>query len=88
MGSVRRAKVAKSSDESKSDALQREYAAIYYQIQSGDASLQRGIVNDAKKYYGKALDGLLEIKRKAPDWETDIINYRIEYCRNKLRNAK
>ncbi|RLD11696.1 MAG: hypothetical protein DRI44_02980 [Chlamydiae bacterium] len=87
VGNVRRA-TKSSGKESNSNALQRQYVGIYYSIQSGDSAKQRGITSDAERFYGKALDGLLDIKRKAPKWKSDIINWRIEYCRKELERTK
>jgi hypothetical protein len=67
------------------DILKREYAGIFYIIQQGDAARQRGMFDTAKQRYGTALDRLLELKKKAPTWESDIINYRIKYCRDFMR---
>ena len=88
VGSVRRATVKDTGQKSEAEALQSQYVTIYYSIQSGDAAMQRGILSDAKRFYGKALDGLLEIKSKAPEWKSDIVNWRISDCREKLNKIK
>ena len=88
VGSVRRATVKDSGKKSEAETLQNQYVTIYYSIQSGDAAMQRGILSDAKRFYGKALDGLLDIKSKAPEWKSDIVNWRINDCREKLNKIK
>ena len=88
IGNVRRAEVKGTGNESKSNALQRQYVPIYYLIISGDSAFQRGVISDAKRFYGKALDGLLDIKSKAPEWKSDIINWRINHCRTQLQKMK
>ncbi|MCK5851940.1 hypothetical protein KAH27_02830, partial [bacterium] len=88
VGNVRRASVKSTGKDSKADALQSQYVPIYYLIISGDSAFQRGIISDAKRFYGKALDGLLDIKKKAPDWKSDIVNWRIDHCRKQLQKMK
>ena len=88
VGNVRRAEATKKTVESSSAALQQQYVPIYYSIQSGDAAFQRGVFSDAKRFYGKALDGLLDIKSKDPEWKSDIVNWRIDHCRKQLEKIK
>jgi len=88
VGNVRRASVKDSGKKSEAEVLQSQYVTIYYLIQSGDAAMQRRILSDAKRFYGKALDGLLDIKSKAPEWKSDIVNWRISDCREKLNKIK
>ena len=68
--------------------LKREYAPIYFLIQRGDEMMQRGLMSEAKREYGKALDRLLKLKQKAPTWQSDIINYRIDYCREHMKSVQ
>jgi outer membrane protein assembly factor BamD len=88
VGNVRRAESIKRKDGNSSADLQRQYVPIYYSIQSGDAAFQRGVFSDAKRFYGKALDGLLDIKSKDPEWKSDIVNWRIDHCRKQLEKIK
>ncbi len=92
-GKVRRAQYDKDTREKAAteyniDALKQEYARVYYVIQEGDAAREAGMYNSAKQKYGKALDDLIAIKKKAPTWESEIINYRINYCRDFLRQVE
>lgn len=92
-GRVRRAQydapTAAASDTSYNvDELQRDYAGIYYLIKRGDAALQQGLHSEAKQNYGNALDRLLKLKERAPTWQADIVNYRIDYCRERMRSAQ
>jgi len=92
-GRVRRAQydapTAAASDTSYNvDALRRDYAGIYYLIKRGDAALQQGLHAEAKQNYGNALDRLLKLKETAPTWQADIVNYRIDYCRERMRSAQ
>ena len=88
VGNVRRAKTTNVKKKNSSDALQQQYVPIYYLIISGDSAFQRGVFSDAKRFYGKALDGLLDIKEKDPEWKSDIVNWRIDHCRKQLRKIK
>ncbi|MCX7846556.1 MAG: hypothetical protein N2595_00770, partial [bacterium] len=92
-GRVRRAQYDQPTTEASqtpfnNEQLQREYAGIYYLIKRGDAALQQGLHTEAKQHYGNALDRLLKIKEKAPTWQSDIVNYRIDYCRERLRSVQ
>ncbi len=91
-GRVRRAKLddetqtTSTNTSYNTDALSREYAGIYYLFMRGDALMEQGSLSEAKKYYSDALDRLLALKEKAPDWEkNDIVEYRIDHCRKQLR---
>jgi len=90
-GRVRRAKL---DDETQTistnttyntDALMREYAGMYYLFMRGDALMEEGSPSEAKKYYSDALDRLLALKEKAPDWQSEIVDFRIDHCRKQLR---
>jgi outer membrane protein assembly factor BamD len=90
---VRRARVDEEGLERRgttfdTDSLQREYSAIYYLIQRGDAAMQQGIYTRAKEHYSDALEKLQEIKQKAPNWESDVVNFRIDYCRKQMRSVQ
>lgn len=92
-GRVRRAQydettTAASDTAYNVDQLQREYAGIYYLIKRGDAALQQGLHSEAKQNYGNALDRLLKLKETAPTWQSEIVNYRIDYCRERMRSAQ
>jgi hypothetical protein len=91
--SVRRARVGEEAQERRgtaydTDTLQREYSAVYYLIQRGDAAMQQGIYSRAKQHYSDALEKLEEIKKKAPTWESDVVNFRIDYCRKQMRSVQ
>ena len=90
---VRRAQYKDTAEPTAGSAysnedLKREYAPIYFLIQRGDEMMQRGLMSEAKREYGKALDRLLKLKQKAPTWQSDIINYRIDYCREHMKSVQ
>jgi len=90
-GNVRRAQVDKNIPKSKKateEMLLREFRTAYDYIQQGDATRQKGLYLKAKVSYEKALDILLGIQRKSPVWESDVINFRINYCREILRGIE
>lgn len=92
-GRVRRAQydeptTAAAETPYNDEQLQREYAGIYYLIKRGDAAFQQGLASEAKQHYGNALDRLLKLKATAPTWQSDIVNYRIDYCRERLRSVQ
>lgn len=74
--------------EYNTDALRSEYAAIYYEIQRGDTAYAQGLVPASKRHYGEALERLLDLRERAPGWQSDIVNFRIEYCRARLRSTE
>ncbi len=90
---VRRATFNEESEEYRTsqyntDALRSEYAGIYYEIQRGDTSLAQGLTTKSKQHYDNALKQLLSLKKRAPDWQSDIVNFRIDYCRTRLRSTE
>jgi len=90
-GRVRRARehdtTAKATSGTEAeDELKREYATIYYLVLNGDNKMQQGLTTEAKDDYGKALDRLLKLRQKAPTWNSDIVSYRIDYCRERMTN--
>ena len=68
--------------------LLREFKRAYDYLQKGDATRQKGLYLKAKISYEKALKKYIDIQKKAPTWETKLINYRINYCREKLRGIE
>jgi hypothetical protein len=90
-GRVRRAKLddvahtTVTNTTYNTDALTREFAGSYYLFKRGDALMEQGLASEAKRYYSDALDRLLVLKEKAPDWQPDIVDYRIDHCRKQLR---
>lgn len=91
-GTVRRAEMDEKAAAQQSavdeDTLRKEFASAYYSVQRGDAARQQGLQNIAKEHYGAALDRLLALQKKAPGWETDVVSFRIDYCRRLLRSAE
>jgi len=90
-GRVRRAQLddepqaTSTNTNYNTDALMREYAGTYYLFMRGDALMEQGSPSEAKKYYSDALDRLLALKEKAPDWQSEIVDFRIDHCRKQLR---
>ena len=70
------------------EMLLREFKSAYDYIQKGDATRQKGLYLKAKISYEKALKKYIDIHKKAPTWQTDIINFRINYCRETLRGIE
>ncbi len=89
-GNVKRAQYddVYESDEVTTDMLRRDYRIAYNFIQRGDATRQKGLHLKAKVSYEKALEKLVDIQRKSSTWESEIVNYRINYCRDKLRGIE
>ncbi|MDD2706647.1 MAG: tetratricopeptide repeat protein [Verrucomicrobiae bacterium] len=61
--------------ESADDFLQ-----AYFQIQDGDAAEKGGDTAKAAEKFTGALKILRKIKQATPDWNPNIIAYRIKYC--------
>jgi len=90
-GKVKRAQYeepAAFEGEITHEMLLREFKSAYDYIQKGDATRQKGLYLKAKTFYEKALNKYIDIQKKSPKWETKLINYRINYCRETLRGIE
>lgn len=57
-----------------------DFLKAYFQVQDGDAAEKSGDGKKASDKYNAALRILKNIKKSAPDWNPNIIAYRIKYC--------
>jgi hypothetical protein len=70
---------------SEDELLGYEYAAIYSVMRAGDAALDAGSLGVAKDYYTQALQRLRLLRQTHPRWNTDILDFRMDYCRERLQ---
>lgn len=70
---------------SEDELLGHEYAAIYSVIRAGDAALDAGSLGVARDHYTQALQRLQLLRQTHPQWNTDILDFRTGYCRERLQ---
>jgi DNA repair exonuclease SbcCD ATPase subunit len=61
------------------------YRDIYTLITSADQSANAGSIETADSLYKDVVDRLDKFKQQYPDWEPDIINFRLDYSRAQLK---
>jgi TPR repeat protein len=66
------------------DPSQEEYTKIYKIIQVGDKAAQEMKNDKARNEYQEAYNRLTKFRKDKPDWESDLVSYRMRYLREKL----
>jgi hypothetical protein len=64
--------------------VRREYADIFERIRQGDQSLEQGDLLLASNQYVGALVRLVRLQQRMPQWETNLVTFRVEYLRKLL----
>jgi hypothetical protein len=67
--------------------VRREYADIYERIRQGDLSLEQGNMLFASNYYVGALVRLIRLQQRMPQWETNLVSFRVAYLRKLLADG-
>src|SRR3989344_4312326 len=57
-----------------------DFLKAYFLLQDGDTAKKAGEKDKAIEKYNGALDVLKKIQIENPDWNPNIINFRIKYC--------
>ena len=57
-----------------------DFLKAYFLLQDGDTAKKAGEKDKAVEKYNGALDVLRRIQVETPDWNPNIINFRIKYC--------
>jgi len=57
-----------------------DFLKAYFLLQDGDTAKKAGEKDKAIEKYNGALDVLRKIQVESPDWNPNIINFRIKYC--------
>lgn len=61
-----------------------EYISIYYLIQQGDNAAAAGNKPEAATCYGDAQTNLLRLAKAYPNWQNNIVQYRLKYLAKKI----
>jgi Flp pilus assembly protein TadD len=61
-----------------------EYLSIYYLIQQGDSAADAGNKPEAYVRYHEAQTNLLRLQKSYPDWQNNIVQYRLKYLTKKI----
>ena len=54
-------------------------------MDAADQARQKKAYDEAMKLYGKALDAYMLLARDYPQWQTNLVRFRVEYCRDQLK---
>ena len=65
-----------------------QFLEAYFAIQQGDAAIREGNAARAEAKFTRALDTLREIKTTVPEWNPEIVQYRLTYCENQLARLR
>jgi len=71
----------------RADALDDQYVRIYNLIQEGDLFSNNGQVNQSLSKYLEAQNALQKFHRINPDWNTKVVNFRLNYLNAKVAAA-
>jgi tetratricopeptide (TPR) repeat protein len=71
----------------RADALEDQYIRIYNLIQEADALGGNGQNNQALSKYLEAQNALQKFRRINPDWNTKVVNFRLNYLEAKVAAA-
>ena len=71
----------------RSDVLDDQYVRIYNIIQEADLLSGNGQVNQALSKYLEAQNALQKFHRINPDWNTKVVNFRLNYLNTKVAAA-
>jgi hypothetical protein len=64
--------------------VRREYADIYERIRRGDQAVEQGDLTFASNHYVGAYVRLLRLQQRMPQWESNLVQFRVEYLRKLL----
>ena len=69
-------------------AASKIYRAAHESMSMADWLAERGMSEDAGMLYGEALDSFRKLSVQYPDWQTNLVAFRIGYCRGGLDKLK
>jgi Flp pilus assembly protein TadD len=61
-----------------------QYLGIYYLIQEADGASSAGKAAEALERYQDALVSLQRLQRTNPDWQVNVVRYRLTYLNNRI----
>jgi len=70
--------------DSDDELLRHEYSAIYNTIHAGDMALDAKDYTTANSQYTQALQRLSLLRQMHPQWNRDVVDFRLGYCRERL----
>jgi Flp pilus assembly protein TadD len=71
----------------RADVLDDQYVRIYNLIQEADLLSSNGQVNQSLSKYLEAQNALQKFHRINPDWNTKVVNFRLNYLNSKVATA-
>ncbi len=73
-------------EEKPNSNAHRLYLTAYETMKSADYLKEKGLDADAADMYMEALKLYQQIAEQYPDWQPDLVAYRIDYCRRFLKS--
>jgi hypothetical protein len=64
----------------------RQFSAISRLIEKADRTLEDNNWQDAARLYGATIAAYRDFSERFPDYETDLVKFRVSYCRQQLMN--
>jgi hypothetical protein len=69
---------------SDDELLRHEYTAVYRTIRAGDVALDAKDLGSASNQYAQAFQRLTLLRQMHPQWNRDVVDFRLDYCRERL----
>jgi hypothetical protein len=76
--------VATSATRLHAQDLDEQYLAIHQLVQQGEAYITMGEPAKAMSRFKQAQTALLKFQRMHPDWNSKMVNYRLQYLEHKI----
>lgn len=77
-----------NAEKKREELSPSEPAEAYFALVRGDTARENGNLAAALSAYEDALGRYERIAQKHPDWESDIVQYRIVYCRQQIEEMR
>ena len=77
---------ATAKKPSTMDRVKRQFDSISVLLEKADQKRESGDVDEAQQLYGATIAAYQDFSRKFPSANSEIVKFRIAYCRNQLIN--
>ena len=63
-----------------------EIMNAYNLMELADNAREKKAHDDAMQFYGQALDAYMDLANNYPEWQTNLVRFRLAYCRDQLKS--